>query len=430
MTNPKANQDAATPENDAPFWQFIHPEDYVVPELHIQKATANAWRVFKKNLRDEPAHETLFKPENELQALSEVRLSHFVPQIPWHEAAAALDAQIKDWFKNDNPHHKHDSVKFLVGQPFSGHANIVQILGQRHNAQIIAPLTPEQILNQDLTWFDQFTPDQLWVLPELERCFLRHTHGLSLVRRVLSLATQGHLGQGIIGCDSWAWAFFQRIHAWPATDVLTLQAFDAERLTSLISDYAHHSKMHIHYLSAINGNEILTNEIDSEQTDTEFNELVAHCRGNLALALHYWQERLYDDLDEAKSEGQLIPDDEADDPNDTKQNAVNNNEEPTTQLSAGTRLWLAKMPAEPSMPTGNPEAFFLVLHALLIHNGLDEIGLENVLPYSQTRCQGLLAQLEQAQLVEYQTTRWLVKKTAYPTIRRLLINQNYLSDAF
>ena len=81
-------------------------------------------------------------------------------------------------------------------------------------------------------------------------------------------------------CDSWAWAFFQRIHAWPATDVLTLQAFDAERLTSLISDYAHRSKMHIHYLSAMNGKEILTNEIDSEQTDTEFNELAAHCRGN------------------------------------------------------------------------------------------------------------------------------------------------------
>lgn len=70
-------QDEETKEKPKPLWLFVHPEDYAIPALQIQKATANAWRVFKKNLRDEPAHETLFKPENELQALSEVRLSHF-----------------------------------------------------------------------------------------------------------------------------------------------------------------------------------------------------------------------------------------------------------------------------------------------------------------------------------------------------------------
>ncbi|WP_093448665.1 hypothetical protein [Thiomicrospira sp. ALE5] len=297
-------------------------------------------------------------------------------------------------------------MKFLISQPFSGHANIVRILGQRHNALIIAPPTPEQILNQDLSWFDQFTPNQFWVLPELEHCFLRHANGLKLLRSLLTLATQGQLGRGVIACDSWAWAFFQRIHAWPTIQALTLQAFDSQRLAKMITTFAKHSKMHIHFYNAKNGHEMLLEDKGSASSETEFNELAAYCRGNLALALHYWQERLCNEPEETQSQ------------NGAAENTQSTTEPKSTEQSTGKNLWLAKMPAEPSMPTGNPEAFFLVLHVLLIHNGLDEIGLENVLPYSQTRCQGLLAQLEQALTFTLMTRlrSWYLKNLGVPII--------------
>lgn len=40
---------------------------------------------------------------------------------------------------------------------------------------------------------------------------MRHAGGLTLVRRLLERAVSGQLGRGLIGCDSWAWAYLQKV---------------------------------------------------------------------------------------------------------------------------------------------------------------------------------------------------------------------------
>ena len=69
-----------------------------------------------------------------------------------------------------------------------------------------------------------------WVFPCLERAYLRHPEGLTMVRRFLANAYAGNLGRGIIGCDSWAWAFLRHVWRGRVPVTVTLQAFDETRL--------------------------------------------------------------------------------------------------------------------------------------------------------------------------------------------------------
>jgi small conductance mechanosensitive channel len=45
----------------------------------------------------------------------------------------------------------------------------------------------------------------------------------------------GRLGKGIIGCDSWAWAYLQWVWPLAQPEALTMQAFDGEKLTRLFA---------------------------------------------------------------------------------------------------------------------------------------------------------------------------------------------------
>lgn len=410
-----------------PFWEFVHPEDYELPTEHIQKATVSAWRLFKKRLKDEDPSQTLFKAEKDLHSLSEVRLAHFVPSVPWHEVAANLDKTWHDWPDKKASQTQTSAVKFVVGQPFSGHAHIVSIFGKRRHARILTPPTYQQILHNEQAWFEEIKSlNEFWVLPNLERCFLRHANGLNFVRQFLSKAANGDFGHGVIACDSWAWEFLKRTFTWPANEVLTLQAFNAERLTSLLTNFAKQSHMHLCYLQAKNGQQVVGDAVNMEQQKEEFTALAAHCRRNFALALSYWQNRLYDELFDAVKEDPPSEVPEADQSaSDDKQFT-----QKSPKTASSKTLWVANMPSEPSLPFGNQEAYFLVLHALLLHGGLSQIYLEQVLPYSLTRCQALLAQLAQSNLVQCTDQCWYLKPTAYITVRRLLVAQHYLTDRF
>jgi hypothetical protein len=119
-------------------------------------------------------------------------------------------------------------VRFVVGQPFCGLGETLGLWGSSHDAVSVAPPSFEDILAGGGRWFESLGGgDGLWVLPSLEHCYLRHAHGLELVRRFLDLAQSGRLGRGVIGCDSWAWAYLR--HVWPIdqADAVTLQAFAA-----------------------------------------------------------------------------------------------------------------------------------------------------------------------------------------------------------
>ena len=94
-------------------------------------------------------------------------------------------------------------MRLFVGQPYCEHAAVLAHWAQAHGAVVLQPPTAGQILAGDRRWLDEFTPGagQPWVLPALERCFLRHASGLDLVRgflaRALSVDVARARAQGI-----------------------------------------------------------------------------------------------------------------------------------------------------------------------------------------------------------------------------------------
>ncbi len=389
----------------------MHPNDYALPTAYVQKAAARAWRSFQQIFKRKDIADTPFKKEQDLLALTRVRLAHLVPPLPWEDAAAALDGVLQDWTAAGA---SEKSVKFFIGQPFSGHAEIVSLLGMRHQAVEIMPPSIEQILSNDESWFDSWPSAAIfWVLPKLEYCFLRHANGLDLVRRLMSLAANGQLGKGVIGCDSWAWSYLQRIFPLPQANALTLQAFDADRLQCLLYGLMNsQSQAEFHCYNAKNGQEIIGASAKEEQRQKEFVELAEHCRGNVAIATTYWRERLRYGPDEHEA------------PGDEKTAAR------TGENRSGEHIWLAGMPPDPELPIGNDEEFFLLLHAMVLHGGMPEPLLGDLMPFSATRCRGLLGQLQQSGITHCANGRWQVREMAYLTVRRLLNARDYLTDSF
>lgn len=394
-----------------PLWECVPLTDYHVPTLPVDKVAARLWSSIRQMYRRKDAVGIELKKEQELHALPQVRLAHLVPSLPWQDAAAVLDTTLQDWLESSM---SNNSVKFFIGQPFSAHAEIVSLFGRQHGAVEITPPSMEQILSRDESWLDHWpSPETFWVLPKMEHCYLRHANGLDLMRRLMSLAANGQLGKGLIGCDSWAWAYVQRIFPWPLAPAITLQAFDAERLQRLLVGLMKtQTKKALHCHSAKNGQVITSDASEGEQPPKEFAELAAHCRGNVAIATTYWRERLrhHSDKDEASEH--------------------ENPQKDTDESESVEQVWIAEMPSDPGLPLGKDEEFFLLLHAMLLHDGLPESLLGELLPFSSARCLGLLSQLQQSRIALCINGRWQVCDMAYATVRRLLSARDYLTDSF
>ena len=79
-----------------------------------------------------------------------------------------------------------------------------------HRARLLPPPAPAALLDGSAAlWPDlQEAGDAVLVIPSLERCFLRHPHGLRLLRRLIE-STWGRPGRLLLGCDAWAWTYLR-----------------------------------------------------------------------------------------------------------------------------------------------------------------------------------------------------------------------------
>jgi len=280
------------PPAKPPLWQIVPTADYERPTDSQPATLQRRWRALGRLLLgDDKGEAAPARAEADLRALPQLRLANLVPPIDWAPAARALGAPDED---------THAPVRLFIGQPYCDHAATLAHWACTHDAVVLTPPDSAQILAADQRWLDDLAPAKghPWVLPELERCFLRHASGLELLRGFLARALSGALGPGLIGCDSWALAFIERIWPLPGTPRLTLQAFDGPALTRYLMQA---NRGHVRFLSARSGKPLLPERpadgkadatAAEESTCPELRQLAAHCRGNPGLAWHYWRQRL------------------------------------------------------------------------------------------------------------------------------------------
>ncbi len=394
-----------------PLWTFVPLAEHAPPALAVHSAAMQAWQAVKKALRrDDEEDKAPARQEQALRSLSNMRLAHLVRPIDWKQASLALDDATKGAAAAS-------TVTFVIGPPHAGHAEIVEAWAARHEARLIEPPSAAQILRDDKRWHPSWKTKGTWALPRLVRCFLRHANGLSLVRRLLEEVASGRAGHGVIGCDSWTWAFLQRVWPLPQPHALALQALDAARLQRLFVHLAPRRRGHkLRFRDARTGDETLTVPYEGESLSRDIVLLAAHCRGNAGLAREYWRRRLRTEPD---------ADADADAADDDSQAAADGDEtvKPGEQV-----IWVSAKQDEPVLPGGAGEDMSLLLHALLIHGGLADAMLGEVLPLPLHVCVALLLRLQQQGLVEQRDGLWIVTPLAYIMVRSWLRGRDFLTD--
>jgi hypothetical protein len=400
-------------ENIQPLWQMVSLADYALPAAPAREAAVKGitalWRLIRGNDSKQVSPE---KAEDQLRKFSETQLSRIAPAIDWHPGAESLDVKLQDW-----PEQKKENspIRFLIGPPYSGHADILRLWAKMHGVSVIEAPAPEQILAQDENWFpDRPDNEQLWVLPSLEHCYLRHADGLAMVRRFFERALSGRLGFGLVGCDSWAWSFFQKLWSFPQPEAITLQAFDSERLKVYFRELTLSSVLGpLRFRDSRSGGDILpacdTEKDATSATSAFFKQLAAQSRGIIGIAWMYWRNSLCAEPDET-------PDP---DPSETGDHIVPKN-----------TIWLRSDLKELAIPAGPNQDIAFVLHGLLLHNSLPVDLLVELLPLTRGGVTATLLLLESANLVEENNNAWRVSAPGYPAVRQFLKNNDYMVDQF
>ncbi|TMW74758.1 hypothetical protein FG147_06295 [Thauera sp. UPWRP] len=418
-------------------WKIVPIAEYALPTDSQPALLRRRWRSFARLLGGDGEDGTQAHAEAELRALPRMRLENLVPPLDWAPAAAALDEALDDAPADARAAHR-PGVHVLVCPPACGHASVLAHWAKAHDARTIDPPDAKRILDEDVRWLDELADaadGRPWVLPRLERCFLRHASGLALLRGMLELAFGGRLGPGLIGCDSWAFAYVQRIWPLPEARVLTLQAFDGEALAAhFVRPHLDDTARRVDFRIARSGEPLLRGP-EGEPADAraaatgdahspELRQLATHVRGNPGLAWHYWRRRL---RDAPEPRGDAEASAREDDPGRTRR-----------QLATGEDVvWIADTVEAPALPAESGEDDALLFHALLLHAGLPASLLARLLPLPMARIRSKLLRLEALGLVEADPRSgaqaepcWQVAALAYPTVREFLRSRSYLTDAF
>ncbi|MEX0791797.1 MAG: hypothetical protein WD045_01575 [Pirellulaceae bacterium] len=391
--------------------------EFSVPSASLVETQKTGLTRWWKKLRSASQREdSTLVAERDLVAWPKDRLDQVAPPVDWSLAVDAFDQRIAQWLDVDVEDSKiSQKIVFLIGPPHSGRNQTLTGWAERRELSIWPTPDPETVWRADSAWLERPQDNQRpWVLPELQRCFFRHADGLTLVRGFLDMALSGKLGRGVIGCDSWAWAYLQHIWHFRQPATLSLAALDAADLAVLFGDsQARDNGQPIVFKQSDTGRCVIAPPSDlssaGESCTDYLKSLAATSRGNVGIASAIWRMSL-----RRSPEGKV-------------------DEEKTADRREFTSVWVRplrdlELPEPPGKP--NRDVAF-ILHALLLHDGLSFDLLEQLLPLSPSRISETLVQLESDRLLQQSDEdTWRVSPTGYLYVREFLHQQGYLVDSF
>jgi hypothetical protein len=262
---------------------------------------------------------------------------------------------------------KKHQVRAVVGPPGSRVCEATRGWAQEHAACVVAPPTSDQILRSPDWWHDvRDNSTDLLVIPQLERWFLRHHDGLTGLRQLLQWLWSNPRPI-VVGCDSWAWAYLRR--------AVNVDAVFHQPLAPAAVDGAQLKEW-------LGG---LQQGAGNSANSAFWDSLASRARGVPGTAWHLYEQSLLHD-------------------------------DPVTTL--------------PVMPDARGSVQALILHALLIHNGLSADVVLGLLPFPTSQIMAGVAWLENHRLVENRHDRWQVAPNAYASVRGFLGKEGFLVDAF
>jgi hypothetical protein len=392
------------------IWEYVPVDKFALPSAPAGSTATGLWSSFKNLLTMTKNDSELFKAdEKDLYALPS-RLEKFVlPEINLNEGADALDDALGDWIESPD---LDNSVIYLVGQPGSCNPDVLRIWGENHNAELIEPPDYDEILSGSQTLPGNFPePGKLWIMPNLEKFFLRDPKGLKKIRKFFEMAETGQIGKGVAACQSFAWTYLQLVFKLHKKNVYTLQAFDSLKFQKLLSKSVTSSKYtKFNFLNILNGKNITGISSEEEACDPFFSKLAAFCRGNPLLEVKLWKEKL-------RLENENLDKKDEADLKTTEEKNINE-----------TIIWVSAELSEPVFPPLMDEEHEITLHLLILQDGLPEYILYKILPFTESKCRNALSYLIGSGFVRNFEGKCFVDESTSVSVRKMLFGRDYLVD--
>jgi len=186
---------------DSNKWQVINADDFHVPAAPTVTKVQQQW---KSLLRLLGIHESEPEEEDDNDHQSTVK-----KEFDRRPAVKALNNHLNEWSKK-----KESTVCFLLDPPFSSTDDIACDWAKQKKWKILTPPDNTKIRNLDIDgWWKEQKNKNNWLINDLTRYLIRTSYGLSFIRELLPRILFGEFGKGLVVCDSWMFAFIQRI--WP-----------------------------------------------------------------------------------------------------------------------------------------------------------------------------------------------------------------------
>lgn len=395
---------------------LVPMDQWALPGASVRRSVMGAMRHVMDQLRAGiSAEDESFQSLDDLPELSARQMQTFAPEPDFTRQAAAL-AEYLEQARAETA--VMSEVVFLVAPPFSGIKEMLAVFP--HEWSVITP--PDNLLLDDeqaKSWWDKQDLSERWVIPELADFWLRHVSGLSLVRELFRRVSKNDLGKGIIGCSSWCWQFWANYFPDARIAPLVPAALNAEHLGAWLSNLSQpDDRSQIVARMTNDGLHVLPldEEINGKKLKHSafLRDLAATSRGSQGVALAIWQRALRAQPEEG-AESKEMADDSPDD---------------VTQ----PHCWVAPLSqlSFPTMPQAGGRALGFVLHALLLHDGLNEKTLAQVSGLAGYELGDVLSRLARADIIVRtdEVEPWRVTALGYPTARRHLQSWGFPVDSF
>ncbi|MCU0572768.1 MAG: hypothetical protein MUF52_13925 [Syntrophobacteraceae bacterium] len=327
----------------------------------------------------------------------------------WREAVPALQDVLKEWCESGE---ERDPLRVVLNAPHGGTRRVVSLWAGQGNWRVIEPPEARQLLagGRDRLRELDLRDETPWLIPGLEKWYLRHHDALDPVRELLDILASRRRPT-LICCDSWAWAYLcgtvQADLVLPQP--LIMAAFDRERLGWWLRSLCGLEGGCSALFRQTNSEKFILPpaELPGEREELEISDflgrLAAFSRGNPGVAWALWH----------KSLGGAGAEDHVG--------------------AAGTRvrtIWMRPWRDldMPAVPQRNRSRLAMVLHTLLLHNGVATGILPELLPNLARVVRQDLHDLRAAGLVDREHDLWRVTAIAYPVVRATLEGEDFLVD--
>lgn len=398
-----------------PIWRYVPAAEYVVPSslsTDTLRGLRRVWKTALAAVRSPRGPEG--QPRERSRPPSEV-LAGLLPDFDADAMSGALAAALEDRPDLESAERR---VQVVIGPPGSRTGQVVAALARRRGwGELPAPARADllggaEAIRDPLRALEPESTRPV-AIPELHRWLLRSERGLPLLR-VLLERLRDPSSPVLIGCDSWAWSFLDRTVGGDLLGApLALAALDAPALESWLGSPLRSKGLVCRSLEKPDEpvfgpppDERSQSDGGSQALSAALVKLASAARGNPATARELWRRCLrVEDGDR-----------ESADPK---------------ELERENTLWAA--PAKDSETVIPPQleaVHRFVLHAVLLHGGLERELLPEVLPFPRHDLLRRLRDLLHQGLLLEERGAVSVAPAAYPEVRGYLRSEGFLVDDF